>query len=191
MTAGTGYDPEVLKRRLRGARPSRLVGDDVLADAVERGARVVILDDDPTGTQSVSGLPIVTQWRQSDLEWAFEQDGRGICVLTNTRSLEAAEARARNAEALASVHAAAQGGPYSIISRGDSTLRGHYADEIDVVQSSLRSNGWGVVDAVLVVPAFPDAGRITVDAVHWVHEGGGFTPAGESSFARDSTFGYD
>ncbi|MET1020431.1 MAG: four-carbon acid sugar kinase family protein, partial [Microterricola sp.] len=138
-----------------------------------------------------SGLPVVTQWRQSELAWAFEQNGHGVCVLTNTRSLETAEARARNAEAMDSVHAAAQGEPYAIISRGDSTLRGHYADELDVVQNSLRDNGWGAVDAVLLVPAFPDAGRITVDAVHWVQEGGGLVPAGESSFARDSTFGYD
>lgn len=191
MTASTGHDPEELTRRLRRARPSRAVADDALRDAVDRGARVIILDDDPTGTQSVSGLPVVTEWRPSDLAWAFEQEGRGICVLTNTRSLEPAEARIRNAEALASVHAAAQGEPYAIISRGDSTLRGHYAHEIDVVQSSLRDNGWGAVNAVLLVPAFPDAGRITVDAVHWVQEGGVFTPAGASSFARDATFGYE
>ncbi|MES2867229.1 MAG: hypothetical protein V4703_10800, partial [Actinomycetota bacterium] len=28
---------------------------------------LVVLDDDPTGTQSVSGLPVLTRWEHEDL----------------------------------------------------------------------------------------------------------------------------
>jgi len=179
-----------LRAALASFPPSRVVERDVLRAAAVRGATVVILDDDPTGTQTVDDLPIVTAWQPSDLEWAFERASTGFCVLTNSRSLNASDARARNAEVVAAVETAAAGRPYTVISRGDSTLRGHHIEEIDEVVRSLAGVGWGEVDAVLVVPAFPDARRITVDSTHWVVDGGDYVPAAESSFARDATFGY-
>ncbi|GAB2451378.1 uncharacterized protein YgbK (DUF1537 family) [Conyzicola lurida] len=179
-----------LDAALASAPPSRAVDQTALEKAARDGATVVILDDDPTGTQTVGALPIVTRWEAEDLRWAFDQPGVGFCVLTNTRSLGAADARARNADVVAAVHAAAAGRPYVVISRGDSTLRGHHIDEIDEVGRTLAAIGWGAVDAVLVVPAFPDARRITVDSTHWIVDDGEYLPAGESSFARDATFGY-
>ncbi|WP_457098906.1 four-carbon acid sugar kinase family protein [Microbacterium sp. P5_E9] len=183
-------EARTLAARLSHAQPSRPVDQADLETAVARGPRVVILDDDPTGTQSVRRLPIITQWEPADAAWAFGCQDAGFCVLTNTRSLDEEHARLRNAEAIRAVHAAAVGERYSVISRGDSTLRGHHVAEIDSVSRELSAVGWGDVDAVLVVPAFPAAGRITVDAVHWIEEGGEFVPAGASSFALDPTFGY-
>ncbi|MCU1404816.1 MAG: hypothetical protein JWQ43_1119 [Glaciihabitans sp.] len=174
-----------------GAAPVSLPVDPVIVlDAARAGATVVVLDDDPTGTQTVTGLPIVTRWEPADLAWAFEQPGIGFCVLTNTRSLSVADARARNAAVIEAVQLAAAGRPYTVISRGDSTLRGHHVDEISEVVATLARVGWGTVDAVLVVPAFPDAKRITVDSVHWIWDNGAWLSAGQSSFARDATFGY-
>ena len=51
------------------------------------GRRLVVLDDDPTGTQSVAGLPVLTRWEAEDLDWALAQSAPAVYVLTNTRSL--------------------------------------------------------------------------------------------------------
>ncbi|WP_241984836.1 four-carbon acid sugar kinase family protein [Cryobacterium adonitolivorans] len=179
-----------LEFALGTAPPSQLVDQTVLLQAAEAGPTVVVLDDDPTGTQTVTALPILTRWEADDLRWAFEQGGTGFCILTNTRSLSVVDARARNASVLEAVHAAAAGRLYVIISRGDSTLRGHHVDEIDEACRTLARVGWGSVDAVLVVPAFPDAQRVTIDSIHWIFENGAWLPAGDSSFAGDATFGY-
>ncbi|QYF74001.1 four-carbon acid sugar kinase family protein [Cryobacterium sp. PAMC25264] len=179
-----------LEAALAAAPRSRSVDQEELRRAAEAGPTIVVLDDDPTGTQTVTDLPILTRWEAGDLHWAFEQPGTGFCVLTNSRSLSAPDARALNASVLESVHTAAAGRPYAVISRGDSTLRGHHIDEIDEACGTLARVGWGSVDVVVVVPAFPDARRVTVDSMHWIFDGGAWLPAGESSFAADATFGY-
>ena len=41
-----------------------------IAAAVAAAPRtLVVLDDDPTGTQSVAGLPVLTSWEVADLAW--------------------------------------------------------------------------------------------------------------------------
>jgi uncharacterized protein YgbK (DUF1537 family) len=179
-----------LEAALAAAPPSAVVDPAIVRVVAEAGATVIVLDDDPTGTQTVTELPIITRWDQADLRWAFAQNAVGFCVLTNSRSLSTDAARDRTRSVIEAVHAAADGRPYVLISRGDSTLRGHHVDEIDEATATLARVGWGEVDAVLIVPAFPDAGRITVDAVHWVFDHDEWLGAGESSFARDATFGY-
>ncbi|MFW1012928.1 four-carbon acid sugar kinase family protein, partial [Vibrio parahaemolyticus] len=41
-----------------------------------------------------------------------------------------------------------------------------------------------------IVPAFPDAGRVTIGGIHYMREGDDLRPVGETEFARDATFGY-
>jgi len=44
---------------------------------------------------------------------------------------------------------------------------------------------------VVIVPAFPDAGRVTIGGVHYTRgDGGSLIPVAETEFARDATFGY-
>jgi uncharacterized protein YgbK (DUF1537 family) len=151
------------------------------------GEVVVVLDDDPTGTQAVSGVPVLTQWADDDLRWAFRQPAPAVFLSLNTRSLAPADARARVIEATSGAlrAAAAERREPVFASRSDSTLRGHFPLETDAVQEAL-----GAVDGVVVVPAFLDSGRITVDSVHYVVGPDGRVPAAESEFARDRTFGY-
>lgn len=164
-----------------------------VAAAVERSGRVlIVLDDDPTGTQSVADLPVLTAWEQDDFRWALAQGASAVYVLTNTRSLDPAAAAERNREIVASASAVAaeRGTPIAFVSRGDSTLRGHYPLETDVIeQTLLESTGHGF-DGVVLVPAFPDAGRITIGGVHYMRTPDGLTPIAETEFARDATFGY-
>ncbi|ROR65600.1 four-carbon acid sugar kinase family protein [Agrococcus jenensis] len=152
----------------------------------------VVLDDDPTGTQSVAGLPVLTRWEAEDLDWALAQSAPAVYVLTNTRSLGEDDAAARNREVVAvAVAAAARAGKrVSFVSRSDSTLRGHFPLETAVLSAAAAEHAGAAPHLTMLVPAFPDAGRITVDAVHYWVVDGEATPVGETAFAADATFGY-
>lgn len=153
---------------------------------------LVVLDDDPTGTQSVAGLPVLTRWERSDLDGAFATGAAAVYVLTNTRSLDEDAAAERNREIVevALAAASAAGRRVTFVSRGDSTLRGHFPLETDVLSAEIAAHGGGTPALTLLAPAFPDAGRITVDSVHYWVTDGEATPVGETAFAKDATFGY-
>lgn len=164
-----------------------------VAAAVQRSGRVlIVLDDDPTGTQSVAELPVLTAWEPQDFRWALTQGASAVYVLTNTRSLDPDAAAERNREIVANASAVAAelGTPIAFVSRGDSTLRGHYPLETDVIEETLRASTGAGFDGVVIVPAFPDAGRITVGGVHYMRTATGLVPIAETEFARDATFGY-
>lgn len=173
------------------ALPVRQVPADAVRERLGGASRLVVLDDDPTGTQTVADVPVLSAWSREDLAWALEQGGPGFFVLTNTRSLTPEDAATRNREVAEAALAAAeaQGLEVAFASRSDSTLRGHFPLETDVLASVAAERG-RPVDAVLLVPAYVDAGRVTVDGVHWVVDAGRWTPVGESEFAGDATFGF-
>ncbi|WP_432397665.1 four-carbon acid sugar kinase family protein [Pseudarthrobacter sp. L19] len=179
--------------------PAALVADGVAAAAAAGPRTLVVLDDDPTGTQSVADLPVLTRWEVEDFAWAFSHriNGRpadAVYVLTNTRSLDPAEAAARNEEIVRNALAAAQAESLSVgfVSRSDSTLRGHYPLEPDVIAATVSAVDGGTTDGVVIVPAFPDAGRVTIGGVHYMRAGGTgrLTPVADTEFARDASFGF-
>ncbi len=175
---------------------------DVAAGAVvkarEAAPRVlVVLDDDPTGTQSVADLPVLTAWEVEDFRWAFSHHIEGlpapaVYVLTNSRSLDPADVRERTREVVAHAYRAGDdiGVELTFVSRSDSTLRGHYPLETNVITETISEHGGPSTDGVVLVPAFPDAGRVTIGGVHYVEQGDSLVPAGETEFAGDATFGY-
>ncbi len=158
---------------------------------------LVVLDDDPTGTQSVADLPVLTRWEVADFAWAFGQGKPAVYVLTNTRSLDPAEAAARNEEVVRNALAAA-GSPDKLrlgfVSRSDSTLRGHFPLEPDVIAATVAEVSGEKTDGVVLVPAFPDAGRLTIGGVHYMRGTGDATgtlvPVSETEFAKDASFGF-
>ncbi|WP_307864271.1 four-carbon acid sugar kinase family protein [Agrococcus sp. TF02-05] len=162
-----------------------------VAAARSRDLVLVVLDDDPTGTQSVADLPVLTRWEAEDLDWALAQDAPAVYVLTNSRSLDEQQAAERNLEVVDVALAAAEraGKRVSFVSRGDSTLRGHFPLETDVLRDAIAARG-EAPRLTMLIPAFPDAGRITVDSVHYWVVDGEATPVGETAFAQDATFGY-
>ena len=149
-----------------------------------------ILDDDPTGSQSVRQVQIVTSLAQEDYRSALSS---GACfVLTNSRSCSAAQA----AEVVGQVAndlfavAAEANHPIEIVSRSDSTLRGHILPEVRALdRARMHALGRGF-DAVILAPAFIEAGRVTVGDVHWASTEGGFRPVSDTEFARDPVFAY-
>ena len=183
--------------------PARLVADSVAASSEASPRVLVVLDDDPTGTQSVANLPVLTRWEVADFAWAFAyevngQRQRAVYVLTNTRSLDPAEAAARNEEIVRNALAAAASADpalrLSFVSRSDSTLRGHYPLEPDVIAATVTAVNGETTDGVVIVPAFPDAGRVTIGGVHFIRgtgeDAGQLTPVAETEFARDASFGF-
>ena len=183
--------------------PARLVAASVAASSEASPRVLVVLDDDPTGTQSVANLPVLTRWEVADFAWAFayEVDGqrqRAVYVLTNTRSLDPAEAASRNEEIVRNaLTAAASADPalrLSFVSRSDSTLRGHYPLEPDVIAATVTAVNGEATDGVVIVPAFPDAGRVTIGGVHYMRgtgdDAGKLTPVAETEFAKDASFGF-
>ncbi|MEU6443127.1 four-carbon acid sugar kinase family protein [Streptomyces sp. NPDC047046] len=163
-----------------------------VAARTANGPRLVVLDDDPTGTQTVADVPVLTSWTVDDLRWALRQDSSAFFILTNTRSLSAEDAAARNREVVRALHVASAAEETSCVlaSRGDSTLRGHFPLETDVLSETLAHLGAGAPDGVVMVPAYIEAGRLTVGSRHWMRTADGLLPVGESEFARDATFGY-
>ncbi len=174
--------------------PAGLVAGTLAASNAEVPRVLVVLDDDPTGTQSVADLPVLTRWEVADFAWAFGQGKPAVYVLTNTRSLDPAEAAARNEEVVRNALAAAATQEelrLGFVSRSDSTLRGHYPLEPDVIAATVAEVSGEKTDGVVLVPAFPDAGRVTIGGVHYMRGAeGSLTPVSETEFAKDASFGF-
>ncbi len=149
---------------------------------------VVVLDDDPTGTQTVYDLSVYTRWDVETLTTAFQSDGTGFYLLTNSRSMTERAAVSLNREIAAHLRAASAhtGRPFTVISRSDSTLRGHFPAETDALIGPDDTNP----PQIVLAPFFAEGKRITVGDVHWVHDGETAMPVGETEFARDATFGF-
>ena len=149
---------------------------------------LIVLDDDPTGTQTVYDLPVLTEWTVASLCTELARGTPTFYLLTNSRSLPLPAAQELNAEIGRNLVAAAQatGRDFAVVSRSDSTLRGHYPGETDALTAALGQQ----VDATLIIPFFLEGGRFTINDVHYVAEGDQLVPAAATPFARDAAFGY-
>ncbi|MBN3949468.1 MAG: four-carbon acid sugar kinase family protein [Nostoc sp.] len=150
--------------------------------------KIIVLDDDPTGSQTVHSCLLLMRWDVDTLRAGLQDDSPILFVLTNTRSLTPESATSVTIEVCQNLKIAlnVEGiDDFLIVSRSDSTLRGHYPVETDAIAQEL-----GPFDAHFLVPAFFDGGRITRDSVHYLIIGGVPTPVHETEFARDSVFSY-
>jgi uncharacterized protein YgbK (DUF1537 family) len=157
------------------------------AAASAAGRTLVVLDDDPTGTQTVRDLAVVTTWDVATLIAELSAAPACFYILTNSRSLTPAGTRALHVELATNLRAAtlATGRPIVAASRSDSTLRGHYPLETDTLAEIL-----GPFDVTFLTPYFEAGGRYTLNDTHYVAEGDRLIPAAETPFARDAAFGY-
>ena len=154
--------------------------------------KMVVLDDDPTGVQTVHDLYVYTDWSYESMRSGLLEDGHIFFVLTNSRGLSAEDSRKQHTEIMENlVRASADTGvPFTVLSRGDSTLRGHYPMETQVLKDGYEASGLGIIDGEIIAPFFPEGGRYTIGDVHYVQEGDTLVPAGMTEFAKDTTFGY-
>jgi uncharacterized protein YgbK (DUF1537 family) len=149
--------------------------------------KIIVLDDDPTGSQTVHSCLLLTRWDIATLKSALADAAPLFFILTNTRGMDAHRAAAVTREVCVNLKAALAdyAGPVLFVSRSDSTLRGHYPVETDVMNEVL-----GPFDATLLTPAFFEGGRITRNSTHYLMVDGKPVPTHETEFARDSVFGY-
>lgn len=150
--------------------------------------KIIVLDDDPTGSQTVHSCLLLMQWDVDTLRLGLRDEAPIFFILTNTRALTPEKAATVTQEVCHNLKIAleAENIPeFLVVSRSDSTLRGHYPIETDVIAQEL-----GGFDAHFLIPAFLEGGRTTQDSIHYLNVDGIPTPVHETEFARDSVFGY-
>ncbi|MFC4321249.1 four-carbon acid sugar kinase family protein [Litchfieldia salsa] len=154
--------------------------------------KIIVLDDDPTGVQTVHGVSVYTDWNEETIEAGFLDEQQIFFILTNSRAFTAQETERVHRDIAERVEKISkeQGKAYLIISRGDSTLRGHYPLETEVLRQAIEKNSESKVDGEVILPFFKEGGRLTVDNTHFVKQDDVLVPAGETEFAKDRTFGY-
>ncbi|MGD8811408.1 MAG: four-carbon acid sugar kinase family protein [Thioalkalispiraceae bacterium] len=154
--------------------------------------KIIVLDDDPTGSQTVHSCLLLTRWDVASLKEGLQDQAPLFFILTNTRGMDAQSAANITHEvcinlkqALSELEADDQPINPVVVSRSDSTLRGHYPVETDVISEEL-----GPFDAHFIIPAFFEGGRVTRDGVHYLMVDGQPVPVHKTEFARDSVFAY-
>lgn len=152
------------------------------------GKTLVILDDDPTGTQTCYNVPILTGWDVTLLEVELSKRPPILFILTNSRSFPEHEAVQLTLQVGRNLKEAVlkSGQEIVAISRSDSTLRGHFPTEVNAILESLD-----LKDAItILVPAFIEGKRFTLNDIHYIVENDELIPVAETPFAKDAAFGY-
>jgi uncharacterized protein YgbK (DUF1537 family) len=150
--------------------------------------KIIVLDDDPTGSQTVHSCLLLTQWDVETLKLGLMDSQPIFFILTNTRALTAKQAVTVTREVCQNLKLALTAvgtTDFLVVSRSDSTLRGHYPIETDAIALEL-----GGFDAHFLMPAFFEGGRITRDSIHYLVVDGVETPVHQTEFARDSVFAF-
>ncbi|MFY0689345.1 MAG: hypothetical protein JXQ90_19395 [Cyclobacteriaceae bacterium] len=178
----------ILKKHIFDQLPAESSQPEDLLKEHRRDRVIVVLDDDPTGTQSVHGIDILTTWIPEVLVDQFRKNDPAFYILTNSRSLGPQAAYELVFSICRNVQEAADqtSKDVLIVARGDSTLRGHFQAETSAIKTAIDQPNAMIAFA----PAFIDGGRFTLDNQHYVQEGDQLVPASETPFAQDKSFGY-
>ena len=118
--------------------------DQMLAQELEKNkSKVIVLDDDPTGVQTVHDIWVFTKWTEEILEKGFRSDERVFYILTNSRAMTEQETWALHKEIAENIEIVSvkTGISYILISRSDSTLRGHFPLETETLRKTIESSG--------------------------------------------------
>ncbi len=161
------------------------------AEIAKDDTKFIVLDDDPTGVQTVHDISVYTDWSVESIKSGLTEPQKVFYILTNSRGLTAEQTTAVHKEIAANIVAAARetGKKYLVMSRSDSTLRGHFPLETELLRQSLTESGLHV-DGEILCPFFKEGGRFTIGNTHYVKYGDELVPAAQTEFAKDKTFGY-
>lgn len=154
--------------------------------------KFVVLDDDPTGVQTVHDISVFTSWDRASILQGFQEAEPLFYILTNSRGLTQEETTLVHKQIAETVDSVAKElhKDYLFISRSDSTLRGHYPLEPELLRESYEHFTGKTIHGEILCPFFKEGGRFTIGNVHYVKYGNELVPANETEFAKDSTFGY-
>jgi uncharacterized protein YgbK (DUF1537 family) len=154
--------------------------------------KIIVLDDDPTGSQTLHDISVFTDWTVDSIEAGFSEEKSMFLILTNSRSFTAEETTKVHRDIAKNILEVSKrkNKDFIIISRSDSTLRGHYPLETQVLKQTIEDNSNIHFHGEIIFPFFKEGGRFTVSNIHYVLEEDFLIPAGETEFAKDKTFGY-
>ena len=159
--------------------------------------KIIVLDDDPTGVQTVHGISVYTDWTAESMEAGFDEANPLFFILTNSRGMTADETGKVHADIAKTIAQTARkkNRDFILLSRSDSTLRGHYPLETLTLKNTLESeNGPDgsmlSFDGEIICPFFMEGGRYTAGNIHYVKTRDVMVPAAQTEFAADRTFGY-
>lgn len=167
--------------------------DELLAQEIAANTtKIVVLDDDPTGVQTVHDIHVYTGWSHDEILSGFQEENNLFYVLTNSRGFTHEQTVKAHHEIARVVNEVAKetARDYIFISRSDSTLRGHYPIETKILKEDYEKYTGKIIDGEILCPFFKEGGRFTIDDVHYVKYGDELVPANETEFAKDKTFGY-
>lgn len=174
------------------ARPDETLLDALLHEEIGKNdAKIVVLDDDPTGIQTVHDVYVYTDWSTGSLRDGFSRPEKIFYILTNSRGVPSVGSEAPHREIAARLRQVSDETetPFLLVSRSDSPLRGHYLLETETLREELAFHG-ADFDGEILCFFFKEGGRFTIDNVHYVQHGDQLIPAGLTEFARDKSFGY-
>ena len=150
--------------------------------------KIVVLDDDVMGTQSVHDIAVLMDWSVDAISAELSHPQRAFFIVTNARSMPESQAQAVNAFIARNLTEAARrvGVDFAVVSRLDSTLRGHFPAEMLALQDGLtrKPHAW------IIAPIFVEGGRCAIGNTQYVSDGECLTPVGETEFARDAAFAF-
>lgn len=154
--------------------------------------KIVVLDDDPTGVQTVHDIYVYTSWDEETVTKGFMDENSVFFILTNSRGFTSEYTKTVHEEIGRTLEKVSKetGKEYILISRSDSTMRGHYPLETSTLKNTIEGISNKKFDGEIISPFFMEGGRYTIGNVHYVKEGDKLVPAGETEFAKDKTFGY-
>ena len=61
------------------------------SELADLNKKIIVLDDDPTGVQTVHDISVYTDWSVDSIEKGFAEDNAMFFILTNSRGFTAAE----------------------------------------------------------------------------------------------------
>lgn len=162
------------------------------AEIAANNKKIVVLDDDPTGVQTVHDISVYTNWEEDSIRKGFAEENNLFYILTNSRGFTVEQTTKAHKEIAAVVDKVAKETEkeYIFISRSDSTLRGHFPLETQLLKSDYEKNTGSQIDGEILCPFFKEGGRFTIDNIHYVKYDDELIPANETEFAKDKTFGY-
>lgn len=171
---------------------NELSSSDVKQDYSGIDAKIIVLDDDPTGVQTVNNVSVYTDWSEESIRKGFSENSRMFFILTNSRSFTAEYTKIVHEQIAERVCKISKecAKDFLLISRGDSTLRGHYPLETLTLKDTIEKNSDKRICGEIICPFFAEGGRFTINNIHYVKDNGKLYPAGQTEFAKDKTFGY-
>ena len=125
--------------------------------------KIIVFDDDPTGSQTVRNCPLLLEFCTESLQAGLADPSPLLFLLTNSRALEPDQVRQQLSVLCRRLKPLLEQleRPWLVVSRGDSTLRGHTPLELEVIRAEL-----GPFSANLLVPAFPDRKSTRLNSSH-------------------------